>query len=261
MANLGGQVASIQCDSASHVDRMASTNQIDEYCERAQTSQSAVSSAQRTIRTFCDDIEFGRIITPKSLDNFTTGLSLKTSDKVKTGISLSQSRASKFPTIVYASRTHSQIRQVIQELKQTSYKPKMTVLGSREQLCIHKKKAKSLHRKTQTDACRSACRRRAKPKHQRNHFQNVPEYLKHKPNLGEEPVDIEDLKFVLNSKQFKTDRLPPPHSRDHPMTAIPIEVDSVGDGNEFHFTPEDVSDTLPVPADSNMQNSPSAIRC
>ncbi|XP_050870897.1 uncharacterized protein LOC127073740 isoform X3 [Lathyrus oleraceus] len=46
MANLGGQVASTQCDSASHVDRMASTNQIDEYCERAQTSQSAVSSAQ-----------------------------------------------------------------------------------------------------------------------------------------------------------------------------------------------------------------------
>ncbi|KAI5389684.1 hypothetical protein KIW84_075109 [Lathyrus oleraceus] len=46
MANLGGQVASIQCDSAGHVDRMASTNQIDEYCERAQTSQSAVSSAQ-----------------------------------------------------------------------------------------------------------------------------------------------------------------------------------------------------------------------
>ncbi|KAI5428546.1 hypothetical protein KIW84_033509 [Lathyrus oleraceus] len=30
-----------------------------------------------------------------------------------------------------------------------------------------------------------------------------------------------------------TNRLPPPHSRDHPMTAIPIEVDSVGDGNEY----------------------------
>lgn len=39
------------------------------------------------------------------------------------------------------------------------------------------------------------------------------------------------------------------------MTAIPIEVDSVGDGNEFHFTPDDVSDTLSIPADNNMQNS------
>ncbi|KAL5095744.1 hypothetical protein RYX36_000071 [Vicia faba] len=56
-----------------------------------------------------------------------------------------------------------------------------------------------------------------------------------------------------------TDRLPPPHSRDHPMTAIPIEVDSVGDGNEFHFTPDDVSDSLPVPADSNMQSSSPSI--
>lgn len=55
------------------------------------------------------------------------------------------------------------------------------------------------------------------------------------------------------------DRLPPPHSRDHPMTAIPIEVDSVGDGNEFHFTPDDVSDSLPLPADSNMQNSSPSI--
>ncbi|KAL2618195.1 hypothetical protein AAZV13_08G231500 [Glycine max] len=57
------------------------------------------------------------------------------------------------------------------------------------------------------------------------------------------------------------DRLPPPHSRDHPMTAIPIEVDSVGDGNEFHFTADDVSDQnlLPVPVDSNMQNSSPSI--
>lgn len=35
---------------------------------------------------------------------------------------LSQSESSGFSTIVYASRTHSQIRQVIQELKRTSYR-------------------------------------------------------------------------------------------------------------------------------------------
>ncbi|CAJ2664633.1 unnamed protein product [Trifolium pratense] len=46
MASPGGQVANTQCDSATRIDRMASTNQIDEYCERTQTSQSAVSSAQ-----------------------------------------------------------------------------------------------------------------------------------------------------------------------------------------------------------------------
>ncbi|KAG6720767.1 hypothetical protein I3842_03G077400 [Carya illinoinensis] len=58
------------------------------------------------------------------------------------------------------------------------------------------------------------------------------------------------------------DRLPPPHTRDHPMTAIPIEIDSIGgDGNEFHFTPDDVSDTnlLPATAEATMQTSAPSI--
>ncbi|XP_008589275.1 PREDICTED: LOW QUALITY PROTEIN: regulator of telomere elongation helicase 1 [Galeopterus variegatus] len=41
------------------------------------------------------------------------------------------------PKIIYASRTHSQLTQVISELRSTSYRPKVCVLGSREQLCIH----------------------------------------------------------------------------------------------------------------------------
>lgn len=36
--------------------------------------------------------------------------------------SLPQSQGSKLPTIIYTSRTHSQIRQVIQELKRTTYR-------------------------------------------------------------------------------------------------------------------------------------------
>ncbi|XP_027369178.1 uncharacterized protein LOC113874997 isoform X2 [Abrus precatorius] len=45
MANLGGQVANTQCDNAPY-DRAASTNQVDEYSERAQTSKSDLASAQ-----------------------------------------------------------------------------------------------------------------------------------------------------------------------------------------------------------------------
>ncbi|XP_027342046.1 regulator of telomere elongation helicase 1 homolog isoform X1 [Abrus precatorius] len=128
----------------------------------------------------------------KSLGSFTTGVSTKTGDRSEsiTDVASSQSESSGFSTIVYASRTHSQIRQVIQELKRTSYRPKMVVLGSREQLCIHDE-VKLLQGKTQTNACRLLCRRRGK--RQCNHFYRVPDYLKSNPHLGEEPVDIEDL--------------------------------------------------------------------
>ncbi|CAL0324128.1 unnamed protein product [Lupinus luteus] len=128
----------------------------------------------------------------KSLGSFTTGVSMKTGDKSDgiTDVSLSQSQAPGHSTIVYTSRTHSQIRQVIQELKRTSYRPKMIVLGSREQLCIHDQ-VKQLHGKTQSNACRMLCRRRGKQ--QCKHFSEVSGYLKSNPHLGEEPVDIEDL--------------------------------------------------------------------
>lgn len=42
------------------------------------------------------------------------------------------------PKIIYSSRTHSQLSQAMQELKRTTYKHvKVSVLGSRDQLCIH----------------------------------------------------------------------------------------------------------------------------
>ena len=37
----------------------------------------------------------------------------------------------------YATRTHSQIQQVVRELKRTAYRPAMVVLGSRDHYCIH----------------------------------------------------------------------------------------------------------------------------
>lgn len=42
------------------------------------------------------------------------------------------------PTIIYASRTHSQLTQVMQELKRSSYSyMRSTVIGSRDQMCLH----------------------------------------------------------------------------------------------------------------------------
>lgn len=102
----------------------------------------------------------------------------------------SQSESSTLPSIVYASRTHSQIRQVVKELKRTNYRPKMVVLGSREQLCIHEE-VSQLRGKTQTNACHALCK-----KHKKRycaHFSRVAEFMKINPSLGEEPIDIEDL--------------------------------------------------------------------
>ena len=41
------------------------------------------------------------------------------------------------PVLIYASRTHGQLSQVVQELKTTSYAPKIAILASRQYLCLH----------------------------------------------------------------------------------------------------------------------------
>ncbi|KNC52066.1 tumor necrosis factor receptor superfamily member 6B [Thecamonas trahens ATCC 50062] len=46
------------------------------------------------------------------------------------------------PKIVYASRTHSQLSQVVHELRGTGYTANVCVLGSRKQLCVHEKVSK-----------------------------------------------------------------------------------------------------------------------
>ncbi|XP_073396887.1 regulator of telomere elongation helicase 1 homolog isoform X3 [Physcomitrium patens] len=93
----------------------------------------------------------------------------------------------KLPTIVYSSRTHSQLQQVIRELKATVYRPKMVVLGSREQMCIHRE-VQNLRGRAQNHACRSLTKGR-----NCKHYNGVADYAKNHPQLGEEPIDIEDL--------------------------------------------------------------------
>jgi len=59
---------------------------------------------------------------------------------VKTGDSTIQQDTSfgkrKVPLIIYASRTHSQLAQVVRELNATAFRPKISVIASRDQLCI-----------------------------------------------------------------------------------------------------------------------------
>ncbi|OWM78192.1 hypothetical protein CDL15_Pgr015011 [Punica granatum] len=124
----------------------------------------------------------------KSLGSFSTG-SMK-GESQDQAFSQSQSDSNKLPTIVYTSRTHSQLRQVIQELRRSNYRPKMVVLGSREQLCIHEE-VSSLRGRAQNSACHYLCRKGAKRRCK--HYFHVAEYMKSNPYLGDDPIDIEDL--------------------------------------------------------------------
>lgn len=99
------------------------------------------------------------------------------------------------PKIIYASRTHSQLTQVIGELRNTSYRPKVCVLGSREQLCIHPEVKKQESNHMQISLCRKKVASRS------CHFYNNVEEKSLEQELATPILDIEDL--VKNGSKHK----------------------------------------------------------
>ncbi|XP_010212249.1 PREDICTED: regulator of telomere elongation helicase 1 isoform X2 [Tinamus guttatus] len=91
------------------------------------------------------------------------------------------------PKIIYASRTHSQLTQVINELKNTVYRPKVCVLGSREQLCINPEVKRQESNHVQIYMCRMKVMARA------CHFYNNVEEKSTEKELIDSIMDIEDL--------------------------------------------------------------------
>lgn len=60
------------------------------------------------------------------------------------------------PKIIYSSRTHSQLSQVVQELKRSSYNDVFAVvLGSRDQLCLHPEVSKLQSNSEKLNSCKS----------------------------------------------------------------------------------------------------------
>jgi regulator of telomere elongation helicase 1 len=90
------------------------------------------------------------------------------------------------PRIIYASRTHSQLAQVVKELKCTSYKPKTCILGSRSQMCIHPT-VSNVRGKAQDYMCRSLV-----SGHRCGFHNNVSDY-KTNSEFTEQVCDIEDM--------------------------------------------------------------------
>ncbi|XP_058807015.1 regulator of telomere elongation helicase 1 homolog isoform X2 [Phymastichus coffea] len=92
------------------------------------------------------------------------------------------------PKIIYASRTHSQLSQAMQELKRSAYKHvNVTVLGSRDQLCIHPEVAKETNSATKIHMCQ------AKIKARTCYYYNNVEARKDDPTIRQNILDIEDL--------------------------------------------------------------------
>ncbi|XP_076299297.1 regulator of telomere elongation helicase 1 isoform X2 [Lasioglossum baleicum] len=92
------------------------------------------------------------------------------------------------PKIIYASRTHSQLSQAMQELKRTAYKHLSTaVLGSRDQLCIHPDVSKEINSSNKIHMCHLKVKSRTCP-----YYNNV-ETRKEDPLFKQEVLDIEDL--------------------------------------------------------------------
>ncbi|KAM8774836.1 regulator of telomere elongation helicase 1 [Rhynchonycteris naso] len=91
------------------------------------------------------------------------------------------------PKIIYASRTHSQLTQVIGELRNTSYRPRVCVLGSREQLCIHPEVKKQETNHMQIHLCRKKVASRS------CYFYNNVEEKSLEQDLATPILDIEDL--------------------------------------------------------------------
>ncbi|GJQ10909.1 hypothetical protein GpartN1_g2700.t1 [Galdieria partita] len=89
------------------------------------------------------------------------------------------------PRVVYTSRTHSQLAQAIRQLRKTVYKPRVVVLGSREQLCIHPK-VSQLRGSEQNRLCRSLCE--SKGCKFRNNLKSFHGYEK----IEKEIFDLED---------------------------------------------------------------------
>ncbi|CAD6208027.1 GSCOCG00010302001-RA-CDS [Cotesia congregata] len=100
------------------------------------------------------------------------------------------------PKIIYASRTHSQLTQVMGELKRTNFKHlKVAVIGSRDQLCIHPEISKESNSADKIHLCQSKVRTRSCM-----YYNNV-ETKKEEAVFKDTICDIEDL--VKNGTKHK----------------------------------------------------------
>ncbi|XP_023240992.1 regulator of telomere elongation helicase 1 homolog isoform X2 [Centruroides sculpturatus] len=93
------------------------------------------------------------------------------------------------PKIIYSSRTHSQLSQVVQELKRSSYNNvSAIVLGSRDQLCLHPEVSKLHSNSAKLNSCKNKVTNHTCPFNL-----NLDNKLVSKDYQDNSILDIEDL--------------------------------------------------------------------
>ncbi|XXQ39088.1 Helicase ATP-binding domain-containing protein [Plasmodiophora brassicae] len=94
------------------------------------------------------------------------------------------------PLIIFASRTHSQIQQAVKQLKMTNYSPRVTVVASRDSLCVHPVSKKSSGMKLNQECSAMNVQRKCYLKNNLDEFQRI------NPQLLGDVYDIEDLAYI-----------------------------------------------------------------
>ena len=105
------------------------------------------------------------------------------------------------PTIIYCSRTHSQVAQMVSSLKKTPYRPRMCVLASRDRMCINKdlrdkKKGANINqacrnRKVETDKRRKKAWSNPHMHYDDDHPQSL-DYPQEQDGDGQEDQEVDD---------------------------------------------------------------------
>jgi regulator of telomere elongation helicase 1 len=90
--------------------------------------------------------------------------------------------------IIYMSRTHGQLSQVVRELRNTTYRPSVSLLGSRQQFCVHSDVKKVPGGQRQNTECQKLVSKQACQFHR-----NVTDHKYQHREVLTAAMDIEDL--------------------------------------------------------------------
>ncbi|XP_065916883.1 regulator of telomere elongation helicase 1-like isoform X2 [Dysidea avara] len=100
------------------------------------------------------------------------------------------------PKVIYASRTHSQLSQVIRELKNTIYNPRVAIIGSRDQLCVHPEVSSKENNAEKIHLCRAKINSESC-----SYYKNFTLQFGGDKTIPNSTMDIEDL--VQNGRQSR----------------------------------------------------------